>query len=662
MRFGVCYYPEHWPAERWSLDAQLMRAAGLTYVRIAEFAWQLIEPAEGEFSWEWLDTAIETLAAEGLQTILSTPTATPPAWMVKAYPQILPVDAEGRRRHFGSRRHYCPTSEIYREQTRRIVTALAARYGKHPAVAGWQIDNEFGCHDTTRCYCDECAAALRRWLRERYGSLEALNAAWGTVFWSQTYDEWAEIFPPRLTVTEPNPSHVLDYYRFASDMTVSYQQLQVELLREQISPEQFVTTNFMGAFPDLDYHKLAQPLDLVTVDSYPTGFAETEQLYQPDEPHPQFAYDVGDPLVTGFGHTLTYGLKQQPYWMMEQQVGHINWASYNTGVRAGTPRLWTWHTVASGADAVVYFRWRACRFAQEQQHSGLLRHDGSFDVGYQDLLALQAELPQLEALTAAPVEPEVALLLNYQDLWALQLQPHRRDFSYLRHLFVYYRALQQLGIPVAIVPYAAQLAAYRLVIVPTAFLGDAVLAVRLTEYAAHGGTLLLGVRSGFKTPSNLVTAGPLPGPFRALIGAQVNVWHALPPGVGYEFESQIPTLSGPATFWAESVTPDAQTRALATYTAGPFAGTAALTERTVAAGRALYLGCYPTVEQARGLLSPLAAQEKIQRLAELPVGLVAARRGEQLVILNFTDQPLTAQVDGEPVVVPPRDVRVVKKR
>ena len=661
MKFGVCYYPEHWPAERWALDAKLMRKAGLTYIRIAEFAWQLMEPTEGDFSWDWLDTAIETLAAEGLRVILSTPTATPPAWMVQAYPEILPVDAEGRRRNFGSRRHYCPTSKTYREHTRRIVEALALRYRQHPAVAGWQIDNELGCHDTTRCYCDECAAAFRRWLRERYGSLEALNASWGTVFWSQTYTAWKEISPPLLTVTEPNPSHVLDYYRFSSDMTVAYQQLQVELLRQQIDPEQFVTTNFMGPFPDLDYHKLARPLDFVTLDTYPTGFAETAELYQPDEERPQFAYDVGDPNITGFGHTLTYGLKQQPYWMMEQQAGYINWASYNTGVRSGTPRLWTWHTVASGADAVVYFRWRACRFAQEQHHSGLLRHDGSLDVGYQDLLTLQEELPQLAELTAAPVEAEVALLLNYQDLWALQLQPHRKDFSYMRHLFVYYRALQRLGIPVDIVPYDAKLTDYQLIIAPTAFLGDEALATRLTEYTAQGGSLLLGVRSGFKTPSNLVTAEPLPGPFRELIGAQVNAWHALPPGIGYEFHSEFATLSGPATFWAESLKADEQTRSLATYSDGPFTGTSALTEQQVGAGRALYLGCYPTVAQAKGLLSQLAAQDKINRLAELPAGLVAAQRGEQTVLLNFTDKPLTAQVKEKEIKVPARDVKTVRR-
>ena len=387
MKLGVCYYPEHWPRERWPIDAAMMREAGLTVVRIAEFVWQLMEPAEGQFAWDWLDEAIATLAAAGLEVVLGTPTAAPPAWLTHDYPDVLPVDAQGRTRNSGTRRHYCPTSPTYRRHSERIVRAMAERYGRHPAVVGWQIDNEFGCHDTVRCYCDQCAAAFRDWLKRKYGSLDALNEAWGAVFWSQSYGRWEEIRLPNLTPTGANPSHLLDYDRFASETTVSYQQLQVDLLRQHTAG-QFITTNTLGNFEDLDYHDLARPLDFIAWDSYPTGYAEFqgESLYLPGKPDASFAYDVGDPYVTGFCHAQARGFKQAPFWVMEQQCGPVNWARFNTLVRPGTVRLWTWHALAEGADAVVYFRWRAVRFAFEQHHSGLLHHDATPATGYRELL------------------------------------------------------------------------------------------------------------------------------------------------------------------------------------------------------------------------------------------------------------------------------------
>ncbi|MGC9356562.1 MAG: beta-galactosidase [Anaerolineae bacterium] len=663
MKLGVCYYPEHWPEERWPVDAQLMREAGLTHVRIGEFAWQLMEPAEGDFRWDWLDRAIEILSQEGLQVILGTPTAAPPPWMARAYPNILPVNAGGEQLMHGSRRHYCPTSETYRRHSERIVAAMAKRYGQHPAVVGWQIDNEFGAHDTARCYCKQCVTAFRDWLRDRYRTLEALNKAWGTLFWGQVYTDWNQIAPPALTVTEPNPSHTLDYYRFSSDTYVSYQQLQLDILRKRVDPAQFITTNLMGIFTDLDYHDLARPLDFVSWDSYPTGYVETsgDSFYLPAETRPTFAFDVGDPYITGFCHDLMRGLKQQDFWVMEQQPGQINWGVYNPGVRPEAVRLWTWHAALSGAEAVVYFRWRACRFGSEQYHAALLRHDGSFDVGHTALKSLREDEEQLKALTAVPNKAQVALLLDYEDLWALGLQPHRKGFSYLRYLFVVYRALQSLGIPTDIVSYDADLDRYALTFAPAPFLADDALANHLAAYVNDGGTLLFGIRSGFKTTSNLITEQPLPGPFRDLVGATVTARHALPPDVGYRLITAVPNLQGPATIWAEALSPSLKSRmeVLATYPDGPFQGNAALTGRHVGEGRVLYLGWYPTLAQARAILTYATEDAGIERLADLPEGLVVCRRGDHIALLNFTDEALTATRDGEEFTVAPCNVLVV---
>ncbi len=662
MKFGVCYYPEHWPAERWPLDAQMMAAAGLDYVRIGEFAWALMEPAEGRFDWAWLDRAIATLAAAGLRIVLGTPTAAPPAWLTHDYPDVLPVDAQGRARNSGTRRHYCPTSPTYRQHSERIVRAMAERYGAHPAVAGWQIDNEFGCHDTVRCYCDQCAAAFRAWLRRKYGTLDALDEAWGAVFWSQTYSRWEEIRLPNLTPTGANPSHLLDYDRFASEATVSYQQLQVDLLRQHTAG-QFVTTNVLGDFEEIDYHALARPLDFIAWDSYPTGYAEFlgESLYLPEKPDHAFAYDVGDPYVTGFCHAKARGFKQAPFWVMEQQCGPINWSRYNTVVRPGTMRLWTWHALAEGAEAVVYFRWRAVRYAFEQYHSGLLHHDTTPATGYRELLAMRDERAEMAAIAAGKPAAEVALLLDYNDVWALQIQPHRQDFSLQRHLFVFYRALVKQGIPVDIVAPDADLGRYKVVVAPSAFLADEALAGRLAVFTQAGGTVLFGVRSGFKTASNVVTDQPLPGVLRGLAGATVSDFGSLPPGIGCALETQLPGLGGPAAVWVEALAPEPATAALAEYVDGPFAGSAALTERAVGAGRALYLGWYPTAAQAAAIMAHLAEQAGVVRLADdLPAGVIAARRGPVTLLLNFTDEPQTVRVTGAAVEVGPRDVRVVR--
>jgi beta-galactosidase len=672
MQLGVCYYPEHWPQERWPKDAELMRMAGVSLVRIAEFAWSLMEPSEGEFTWEWLDRAIDVLAAEQLEIILGTPTASPPPWMCKADPEILPVDIQGRRRRYGSRRHYCANSETYRTHTVRIVKAMASRYGTHPSVFGWQIDNEFGCHGTARCYCENCAIAFREWLGKKYTNIDDLNRSWGTVFWSQIYRAWDEIDPPNLTIAEPNPSHVLDYYRFSSDSILTYQQLQHDTLKSLIPERQLITTNFMSQFTDLDYHAHAEALDVVTMSSYPTGHAESSpSLYMPGDARPLLSYDVGDPYITAFGHTLMRGFKpDRPFWVMEQQAGNVNWGTYNTGVRPGTVRLWTWQALASGAEAVVYFRWRACLYAQEQLHSGLLNHDASLAAGYSDLKKMEAERSLMSDIASSPSEAQIAFLLDYDALWATQLQPHNRDFGYLRHSFVYYRALQRLGIPADIIAADADLSRYKIVILPTAYIATEQLAASLKAFSEAGGTVLLGVRSGFKTPDNLVSDQPLPGIFHDLVGVTVSEWHSLPPGIRYDIESTIAGLEGPATVWAESLQPGISTVKAsepdlmihAQYCTGPFSSHAALTEHKVGSGQAFYLGWFPNSQQAEALMAYLTAQANIPSQATLPEGLIAAKRGSNLILLNFTEEAQTAIVQGRAVLIGPRDVEVIKTK
>ncbi|MBC8504598.1 MAG: beta-galactosidase [Anaerolineales bacterium] len=659
MNLGVCYYPEHWPRERWPLDAQHMREAGISIVRIAEFAWALMEPSQGKYDWTWLDEAIQVLVAEGHEIVLCTPTAAPPAWLIQSHPDILPVDEDGRRLRFGSRRHYCPNNPTFIKHTEKIVQAMAERYGNHPSVIGWQIDNEFACY-IPRCYCDICAEKFREWLKEKYGTMETLNEAWGTNFWSQNYSGWAQIEPPNLTVAEPNPSHVLDYYRFFSDTWVAYQDIQISNLQSRISKHQFITHNIIASLTDIDYYDLAKNLDLISWDSYPTGYAEMggDDLYFPGEIRPEYSYDLGDPMITGFFHSLTRGLKGAPFWIMEHQTGMINWSRTNTGVRPGALRLWTWQALASGAEAVVYFRWGASRFGLEQHHSGLRVHDGGPDVGYGDLLSMKSEQELMEKIGAEPLKASIALLVNYDDLWAINHQPHREGFNYFRYLFVFYRACQRLGLNVDLVSQEANWNEYKILLAPMAHLGFSQLAHKLSVFASQGGSVMLGIRSGFKTPSNVVTDQPLPGEFKDIVGAEVAQWHALPSGVSYPLQSEILSSCGEVTFWAESLIPEPGTNVLASYTNEPFANNAAITQKKLGKGLIYYFGIYPSLDQASTFVGYLASQHEIGLLDDLPPGLIAIARGDATLLFNFTDKALNTRIQGHDIQVAPRDLKI----
>jgi beta-galactosidase len=664
MKFGVCYYPEHWPEERWETDALMMVEAGIEIVRVAEFAWAKMEPEAGYYEWSWLDRAINLLGSAGLRVMLGTPTATPPVWLTRKNPDILRVDANGRRRDHGTRRHYCPNSPTYRGYSQEIVSAMAQRYGQHPHVFGWQIDNEWGGGHTARCYCKNCVIAFQEWLRERYGEISSLNDAWGTIFWSQTYAGWSQIHLPDQSIDKPNPSHVLDFYRFSSDSYVDYQKLQIDLVR-RYAPDHIVTTNFMGLYRDLDQFNLATDLDFVSWDSYPTGNLDRWQkhLYLSQDENVssenQFAYDVGDPYITSLAHALTRGLKDQPFWVMEQQAGAINWGKVNPGIRPGTTRLWTWHALAEGADTIVYFRWRSTLFAQEQYHSGLLHHDGSAGVAMHDLAVLKAEQQLMDDIARQPNEAKVALIVDFDDLWAIELQPHRRDYGYLKHLFVYYCACQRLGIQVDVIPASADLHRYSLVIAPTLHIVDEVNVERFAHYVKSGGLLLLGVRSGFKSESNLVTAQSLPGPLRSITGTTILNWQSLPETYGWELSTELGELQGQAAYWVEVLQPESESvRVLVSYSSGPYSGQAAMVENPLGQGCVYYQGWYPTEGQTLALIKYLSELNGLKRIADLPRGLIARRRGDSIILLNFTDNSFTAAVAGKTISVAPRDVVV----
>jgi beta-galactosidase len=513
MRLGVCYYPEQWPEAWWADDARRMAEMGLTRVRIGEFAWSRIEPEPGRYDWAWLDRAVETLHAAGLGIIMGTPTATPPKWLVDQMPDMVAIDADGRPRKFGSRRHYCFSHPGYHAQAARIVSAMATRYGSHPAIVAWQTDNEYGCHDTVISYSDAAAAGFRLWLGDKYDEVDALNKAWGAVFWSQEYRSFGEIEPPNLTVTEPNPAHILDYRQFASDEVVRFNRMQADILRAG-SPGRDVVHNFMGFFNDFDHHAVSRDLDVATWDSYPLGFLE--QFWFPAEEKLRYARQ-GHPDIAAFHHDLYRGCSQDGrWWVMEQQPGPVNWARFNPAPLPGMVRLWSLEAMAHGAELVSYFRWRQAPFAQEQMHSGLLRPDSSDDVGAGEARQTSQDIGQIGDVGLP--ERSVALIYSYEAEWVCRTQPQGASFRYPELAFNFYTALRRLGLSVDIVAPDADLSGYKMVVAPSLpILSEA----QVATLAALPCPVLLGPRTGSKTPEFAIPANLAPGPLQSALPIRV---------------------------------------------------------------------------------------------------------------------------------------------
>lgn len=577
---GVCYYPEHWPEERWADDAGRMAEAGLTWVRIGEFAWSRMEPAPGKLDFAWLDRAIDTLGAAGLKVVLGTPTATPPRWMLDRHPDMLALDREGRPRGFGSRRHYCFSHPGYREECRRIATLLGERYGRHPHVGAWQIDNEYSCHDTTLSYSEAARRGFRDWLARKYQSPQALNRAWGSVFWSMEYGDFDDIGLPNLTVTEPNPSHVMDFRRYSSEQVIAFNRVQTAALRPLTDSP--LIHNYMGAVTDFDHYAVGEDLDVASWDSYPLGFL-IDRVPEDCDGHRLAFARQGDPDFQAFHHDIYRAVGRGRLWVMEQQPGPVNWASWNPAPLPGMVRLWSWEAFAHGAEVVSYFRWRQAPFAQEQYHAGLLRPDSADAPALAEVRQVADEIRDLLPQNAR--RAEVALVFDYESQWAWEVQPQGQDFSHIGAVFTFYRALRKLGLDIDILPPGDDPGGYRLILVPALMHLDPAWAKRLVE---SGATLLFGPRTNAKTPDMAIPV-PLP-PNLPGIAATVTLVESLPPGLS------VPVSGGGSVIrWREEIE-TAETILLAAED-----GRAVL----AMSGRTAYLGGWPDRDLGTRVLTML---------------------------------------------------------
>ena len=626
MHLGVCYYPEHWPQERWKTDARMMREAGLTRVRIGEFAWSRIEPEPGRYDWQWLDDAVDVLHEAGLGIIMGTPTATPPKWLVDQMPDMVALDRQGRLRGFGSRRHYCFSHAGYREQAARITRAVAERYGEHPGIVSWQTDNEYGCHDTVQSFSPAARDAFRLWLSERYGDIAALNEAWGNVFWSMEYRGFDEVELPNLTTTEANPAHWLAFRRFSSDQVVSFNRAQVEILRE-FSPGRDITHNAMGFYTGYDHHDLESDLDVLGWDSYPLGFLEMFRFSDQEKLH--FARQ-GQPDIAAFHHDLYRGCAKDERWsVLEQQPGPVNWARHNPAPLDGMVALWTLEAMAHGAELVSYFRWRQAPFAQEQMHAGLLRPDGQPAPALTEAQHAADIVAQLGNV-GQPVR-QAAVVFSYDSEWITQIQPQGEGLSALWTVFDSYRALRKLGLNVDIVPPHADISPYALLVIPCLPIVPETLAASLESFE---GQVIVCPRTGSRTIDFRIPDELPPGPLQSTLPMKVTRSESLRPGLehagdGWAIARWLDHVEG--TMEAELVTKDG---AVASWRAGS----------------RRYLATWP-LGAVLDEVTSRAVSEAGLRAIELPDGLRVRRTAKYTFVFNYSSHKVAIPeaIAGAPI-------------
>lgn len=635
---GTCYYPEHWPKRLWKEDLERMLAAGIEVVRIAEFAWSKVELTEGNFTYAFFDEFLDLAEEAGMKVIFCTPTATPPAWLTEKYPEVLNADINGVLYRHGERRHYNYNSPVYQELSARIVEKFASHYASRSCIIGWQIDNEVNC-EMNVFYSESDSKAFRVFLQDKYENLEALNEAWGTDFWNQTYTDWEEIHVPRRTYSDStNPHEVLDYTRFISASARRFVKMQSDIIRKYIKPGDFVTTN--GIFGNLDNHQMTkESLDFMMYDSYP-NFAYCLDDYC-DAP--------GDIKDRKWSRNLAEVRAISPvFGIMEQQSGANGW---NTRMEAPTPRpgqmtLWTMQSVAHGADYISYFRWRTCTMGTEIYWHGILDYSGRENRRIAEVRQIHEKMQGMRELAGSVYEAKVGIIRDYDNIWDAQIDVwHGRvEKASQQALF---HALQVSHTPFDYVYLNDGSAAedwerYRVLFYPHATImtkaGEAV----LRAYVEAGGTLVIGCRSGYKSESGRCVMDHLPGLLSDLSSTDIPEYSFIAPDAG-KVAIQWDDTELTANVFADLLQPIGDGRLEAVYRSDYYAGSGALISNMIGKGKVYYYGTAFNEESARVFLEKLQVISPYRDVVHVPESCEVAvrRKGEDryLFLLNYDKNP-----------------------
>ncbi|MDZ5660481.1 beta-galactosidase [Nocardioides sp. S-58] len=637
LAFGGDYNPEQWPAAAHEEDRTLMGEAGVDLVTLGVFSWAWLQPTPDTWDFAWLDEQMDGLHAAGIKVDLATATASPPPWLTHRHPEMLPVTHDGRTLFPGGRQAFCPSSPVYREHALALCTALAERYHDHPALALWHVSNELGCHNA-RCYCDVSAAAFRTWLRRRYGDdVARLNDAWGTAFWSQRYDDFEQVLPPRLAPTHANPTQQLDFLRFSSDQLLDNFVVERDVLH-RISPGVPVTTNFMvmRQTMEMDYLRWGRELDVVSNDHY------------------LIAAEEGGHRELAFSADLTRGTADgRPWLLMEHSTSAVNWQPRNRAKRPGEMIRNSLAHVAHGADAVLFFQWRASRAGAEKFHSGLLPHAGTDTRQWREVVELSRVLDAVEEAAGSTPRNEAAVLFDYEAWWGCQLDSHPSiDVSYRDRAEDLHRALSAQGVGVDVVHPGTDLSGYRLVVVPTLYLVSDEHAAAIAAAAEAGATVVVTYFSGIVDENDHVRLGGYPGAFRDLLGVRTTELLPLLAGETVQVDG-LGTGTVTADTWAEDLEL-VGAEAVATHLGGPASGLPAVTRREVGGGTAWYVATRLDAVGTDRLVERLVAETGIERLPGAgPLVEVTRRVGEGaqwLFVINHGHAQAEVPVHGVELV------------
>jgi len=628
---GVSWYPEWVPEASWDADLALMRTAGITYVRIGEFAWERLEPVEGHYALDWLDRAIARARAHGMKVLLGTPTAAPPAWLTSRYPDVLLVEADGRRAEHGGRRHFSVTSPTYRLKARQIAAKLAERFGRNPALIGFQIDNEYGreSHDASTLQ------AFHQWLAKKYGTIDRLNSEWFTVYWSRAYEQWDQIGIPDPKYA--NPPMRLDWLRFLSDTWRDYQANQIAALRPHLSADKIVTTNFVAKYDEFDFSVPAQDLDVVGWDWY-------------------FEQPRLDPAEGAMLHDLYRGFLGRNPWIIEATPSNIIYADRNYAAPPGQVRAMMWQAIGHGADSYSFWPWMTPPGGNEPLHGSLVDLARRPRPPFAEIAQAGKEIARLwPALRGSVPVADVAMLHDYPNRWAIKREPLTVDYDPWTLYVDFHRAVAPHVEGIDVLRRPDNLARYRLVVAPNLPMVDDAEIAALTDYVRKGGHLLIGPRAGGRDTQLRVR--PV-GAFEKLLGARID---------HYEVPAEPVDLSGrlgsaKASIWAERIVPEAPLDTLLTYRhpGGWLDGAPAVVSRKVGKGRVTYVAAWLDAPALDRVAQWAAAQAGARPLlGERPAGVEAMARAKDdrrlIVLVNWSDKsvdvplpaPMRRLLDGQ---------------
>jgi len=616
--YGGDYNPEQWPREVWGDDIRLMTRAGVTVATVGVFSWAHLEPEDGLFEFAWLDDIIDRLHTAGIRIDLATATASPPPWLSTAHPDILPVTAEGVTLGIGSRQHYSPSSSTYRRYADRLVRELAQRYGTHPALEAWHVNNELACH-VRHDFSDESAVAFRGWLTARYGTIDRLNEAWGTSFWAQRYNDFEQILPPRAMPTFGNPTQLLDFDRFSSDAWLGVFRAEAAILRE-LSPGIPITTNYMSFFIGGDYWAWSEELDFISSDHY----------IDPADPD----YPVRAAMSRDLMRSLAGG---QPWILMEQAPSAVNWRERNAPIPRGVHRAMSLQAIARGADGIMQFQWRQSIAGSEKFHSAMVPHAGEDTRIFRQTEALGAELSALGPIVGSRLSARVAILFDWQSWWVHQQRAMPATIDYIDGVGRWYRELWKMQVLVDFVRPGAELSGYELVIVPAAVSLDDDARSVLDRFARAGGQLVVGYMTAILDENLHVTTGGYLGQLQQTLGVRVDEF--APPAAPSLSGGEVPGLAvdglgaGAARDWGEVVTP-LGAQVLSTFVGGLLDGMPAITRNEVGDGRAWYVATAP--DDLESVVRAILPATTLSDPPPQAVGVEIVERGPYRFTLNHS--------------------------